>query len=360
MKKEIIRLLAASALCLFAGVAVSSCSGKKSDSAAGAETKVINVTVMNISARDVEQAEVFTGTVEGFNTNNISPQSPGRIERIFVEVGNHVAKGQKLAQMEATNLTQAKLQMENNKLEFERTKQLFEIGGASQSEYDARKMAYEVSMSAYKNLETNTYLISPISGVVTARNYDAGDMYNGATPLYTVEQIRPVKIKVNVPESLYGKIKRGQKVNVKLDVYGDELFQGVVYLVYPTLSAASRTFPIEITIANSNERVRPGMFARVTFVYGMEHNIVVPDVAVVKQMGSGDHYVYTVADNKVVFKKVKLGQLIGTEYEIKSGLDESDVVIIEGQNRVVNGQEVKATFGEPASFTPDNLVDKTK
>jgi len=360
MKFDIIRTLAPAAFLMAAAFAVSCNSGKKADTAAAQPAKLTNVTIKAVAAKDVDQVEVFTGTVEGFNTNNISPQSPGRIERIFVEVGDHVGRGQRLAQMEATNLTAAKLQMENNKLEFERTKQLFEIGGASQSEYDSRKMAYEVSLNSYNNLAANTYLISPISGVVTARNYDAGDMYSAAMPLYTVQQIRPVKIKVNAPEGLYGKIKKGQSVSVKLDVFGDEVFEGKVHLVYPSLAAASRTFPVEITIANANERVRPGMFARVTFKYGVEHNIVVPDVSVVKQMGSGDHYVYTVVDNKVVFNKVKLGQLVGTEYEIKSGLNEGDMVIVEGQNRVVNGQEVNSTVGEPASFVPDNLVDKTK
>lgn len=357
MKKQVIKSLALAAVCL---AAISCNSGKKTDAASPAEEKKVGVTIMAATSKDVEQTDIFTGTVEGFNTNNISPQSPGRIERIFVEVGDHVGRGQRLAQMEATNLTQAKLQMENNLLEFERTKQLYEIGGASQSEYDTRKMAYEVSKTTYENLSANTYLISPISGVVTARNYDAGDMYSGAMPLYTVEQIRPVKIKVNMPESLYGKIKKGQSVKVTLDVYGDEIFEGKVYLVYPSLAAASRTFPVEVTIANGNERVRPGMFARVTFSRGFEHNIVVPDVSVVKQMGSGDHYVYTVVDNKVVFNKVKLGRLVGTEYEIKSGLSEGDMIIVEGQNRVVNGQQVTAKEGVPASFTPDNLVDKTK
>ncbi|MBR2135711.1 MAG: efflux RND transporter periplasmic adaptor subunit, partial [Bacteroidales bacterium] len=256
MKTNVIRSFAFAALCL-AAMSVASCnSGKKTETGNAQPAKITNVTMMAISARDVDQVEVFTGTVEGFNTNNISPQSPGRIERIFVEVGDHVGRGQKLAQMEATNLTAAKLQMENNKMEFERTKQLYEIGGASQSEYDSRKMAYEVSLNSYNNLSANTYLISPISGVVTARNYDAGDMYSGAMPLYTVQQIRPVKIKVNAPEGLYGKIKKGQSVSVKLDVFGDEVFEGKVHLVYPSLAAASRTFPVEITIANANERVR--------------------------------------------------------------------------------------------------------
>lgn len=355
MKKNYIKTIGSAALVciLVAGLNVSC--GSSSDKGKNEEAKKTVVTVKAAEVKDVDQIEVFTGTVEGFNTNNISPQTSSRIEKIFVEVGDHVARGQRLAQMDQSNLTQARLQMENNKLEFERTKQLFEVGGASQSEYDARKMAYEVSQTAYNNLVTNTYLVSPISGIVSARNYDAGDMYAMAQPLFTVEQIRPVKIMVNAPEGLYGKIKKGQKVSINLDVYPDEEFEGNVRIIYPTINSGSRTFPVEIIIANNNERVRPGMFARVTFKYGTERNVVVPDIAIVKQSGSGDRYIYTVENGKVVFHKVKLGRVIGTEQEVKSGIEEGAMVIIEGQFVVTNGQEVDSKEGEPAGFVPDVL-----
>lgn len=357
MKKQFFSKCATLILILGSMHFVASCgSGKKQDDKG--EQKAPLVTIMAAEVKDVDQIEIFTGTVEGFNTNNISPQTVARIEKIYVEVGDHVYRGQRLAQMDQSSLTQARLQMQNNKEEFERTKQLYEVGGASKSEYDARKMAYEVSQAAYNNLSTNTYLVSPISGIVTARNYDAGDMYSMGQPLFTVEQIRPVKIMVNAPESLYGKIKKGASVSIVLDVYPGEEFEGKVHLVYPSLSAATRTFPIEITIANSNERVRPGMFARATFKYGTERNIVVPDVAIIKQTGSGDQYVYVVEDNKIVFKKVTLGRLVGTEYEIKSGLNEGDMVVVEGQYGVTNGQEVDATVGEPKGFVPDDLINK--
>lgn len=357
MKKNYIKTIASAALVctlVAGGVLIASC-GSSSSKKGEQDAKKMVVTVKAAQVKEVDQIEVFTGTVEGYNTNNISPQTSSRIERIYVEVGDHVARGQRLAQMDQSNLTQARLQMENNKLEFERTKQLFEVGGASQSEYDARKMAYEVSQTAYNNLLTNTYLVSPISGIVTARNYDAGDMYAMAQPLFTVEQIRPVKIMVNAPEGLFGKIKKGQSVDVNLDVYPDEVFTGRVHIIYPTINSGTRTFPIEITIQNSNEKIRPGMFARVTFKYGTEKNVVVPDIAVVKQSGSGDRYVYTVENGKVVFNKVKLGRVIGTEQEVKSGVAEGAMVIIEGQYVVTNGQEVETKEGEPASFTPDVL-----
>lgn len=358
--KDYMKFLAAVAVFGAVITGASSCGQSKKDKAASQadSLKVQDVTVTKISAQDVDQIETFTGTVEGYNTNNISPKMGARIQRVFVEVGDHVARGQRLAIMDAASLTQAKLQMQNNKQEFERSKQLYEVGGTSKSDYDARKMAYDVSLSNYQNLAENTYLISPISGVVVARNYDQGDMFNlGGQPLFTVDQIRPVKIKVNVSEELFNSIKKGMNVDVQLDVFGDEIFKGKVHLVYPSVDATSRTFPVEITIENQNERVRPGMFARVTFNYGKEHHVVVPDVSVVKQIGSGDRYVYTVVDGKVVYKKVDLGRQFGKLYEVKGGLSEGDEVIVEGQSVVTNGEKVNAKEGEPAAFTPDKFEE---
>jgi RND family efflux transporter MFP subunit len=226
--------------------------------------------------------------------------------------------------------------MVNDSIEFARIDKLFQVGGISKSNWDAMKMASSVSRSNYENLLENTVLRSPINGVVTERNYDAGDMYGGS-PVYVVEQISPVKLKVNVSEKLFTQIKKGMSVDVKLDVYGEENFKGKVSLVYPTINPATRTFPVEVTIANANQRVRPGMFARVTFSYGTAHHVVVPDKAVVKQSGSGDKYVYVYNNGTIEFKKVELGRRLGTEYELVGGVASGDNVVTEGHSRVVNG-----------------------
>lgn len=112
-------------------------------------------------------------------------------------------------------------------------------------------------------------------------------------------------------------------------------------LVYPTIDPQTRTFPVEIKIDNANGRVRPGMFARVTFAYGVADHVVVPDMAIVKLTGAGDRYVYVVENNHVVFKKVELGRRFDTEYEIVSGLNSGDNVVIEGHSRLVNGSAVE-------------------
>ena len=238
-------------------------------------------------------------------------------------------------------MKQAKIQLDNQEAEFKRIDELYKVGGTSKSAWDAQKTSVEVARESYANLVENTRLISPISGIVTARNYDSGDMYSGGTPIYTVEQIRPVKLLINVSESFFTQVKKGNEVDVRLDVYGDEIFKGKVSLVYPTIDPTTRTFPVEGRILNNDERVRPGMFARVTFNFGQEQHVVAPDRAIVKQAGSGDRYIYVYKEGQVSYQKVELGRRIGDTYEVISGVADGDQVVITGQSRLNNGMEVE-------------------
>jgi RND family efflux transporter MFP subunit len=244
--------------------------------------------------------------------------------------------------MDAANLTQLKLQLDNQETEFKRVDELYKVGGASKAEWDAAKTNLDVRKSAYNNLLENTQLVSPLNGVVTARNFDNGDLYTSTQmPVLVVEQITPVKLMVNVSEPNFPKVTKGMPVSVKLDVYEGEEFEGKVSLVYPTIDAATHTFPVEVTLTNANQRVRPGMFARVTMNFGSKHHVVVPDMAVVKRAGSGDRYVYVYNNGKVSYNKVELGRRIGTEYELISGVDNNSQVVIAGQTRLADGVEVE-------------------
>ena len=184
-------------------------------------------------------------------------------------------------------------------------------------------------------------MVSPIDGIVTARNYDNGDMYSGGSPVLTVEQITPVKLIINVSEGYFAYMKKGMPAAIKLDVYGDEEFQGKVNLIYPTIDSSTRTFPVEVVLNNSDQRVRPGMFARVTLSFGVLDRVVVPDRAIVKQIGSGERFVYVYKDGKVSYNKVELGRRMAGEYELKSGVDNGSQVVIAGQSRLADGIEVE-------------------
>lgn len=323
-------------------VLLGSCSGgNKEESTVDRKEEKPIVKVANVFARPVPQIQEYTATVEAEIKNNIAPATPVRIERILVEVGDRVSKGQRLVEMDSNNLKQLKLQLENQELEFNRIDELYKVGGVSKSEWDAAKMALDVRQTSYENLLENTGLLSPINGIITARNYDNGDMYGGAMPVLVVEQITPVKLMINVSETYFTRIKKGADAIIKLDVYGDEEFHGKINLVYPTIDAATRTFPVEITLNNRDLRVRPGMFARVVLDFGTENRVVVPDLAIVKQAGSGDRYVYVYKDGKVSFNKVVLGRRMDTEYELISGVEDNAQVVVAGQARLLDGTEVQ-------------------
>ena len=331
-----------SSMFVVAAVAMVSCAGKKEVKQEEVVVELPKVEVQQVENRDVVQQAVFTGTVEAQVVNNIAPQQPLRIKKIRYDVGDHVKKGDVLVLLDTSSLVQAKAQLDNAKKEYERTNELYEFGGASKSEWDARRLQYEVAETAFNNLVENTTLISPISGIVTVRNYDNGDMYAGQ-PVLVIEQIRPVKIMINVSEPFFGKVKKGMPVSITLDAYGDEVFKGKIARIYPTIDQATHTFQIEITIPNGNERVRPGMFARVTLAYGKKKNVVIPDRAVQKLMGSGDRYVfvYNPADSTVRYSKVELGCRLDTEFEVYSGVKSGEMVVTKGHMGITNGSKVE-------------------
>lgn len=327
---------------LIAAVAMAGVSCKEKKAVQEQTETIPSVAVETVSSRDVIQQTVFTGTVEADVVNNIAPQQLRRISRILVDVGDRVKAGQLLVELDRSSLVQAKAQMDNALIEYERTNELYEFGGASKSEWDARRLQYDVAKSTYDNLLENTTLVSPVAGIVSARNYDNGDMA-GSSPILVVEQIRPVKIMINVSESLFPKVKRGMKIYVTFDAYGDEQFTGKVTRIYPTVDNSTRTFQVEVSLPNSDERIRPGMFARVTLPYDVAKHVVISDRAILKLMGSGDRYVYIYnpADGTVRYSKVELGRRMDAEYEVLSGVENGDKVVVIGQNALSNGAKVE-------------------
>ena len=335
----IIRTLLVGGVCIASVVA---CQSKKSAEAeAPVEVKKPQVTTAVAKLQDVIMTSSFTGNVEGYVVNNIAPQQARRISRLLVDVGDRVVVGQKLAELDASSLAQAQAQYENNKSNFERADVLYKAGGESKANWEAQKTAYEVSKLSYENLLENTILVSPVSGVVTARNYDNGDMV-GATPLYVVQKINPVKVQINVSESLYSYIKKGMVVDVELDAIPEKKFQGKVSRITPMIDASTRTFQVEVTVANAQELIKPGMYARVIMNYGSRKNVVVPDLAVVKQLGSGNRYVYICQpDGTVKYQRVELGRRMGGEFEILSGVADGAEVVVSGQVALKDGIAVE-------------------
>ena len=300
-----------------------------------------SVEVVTAAKRDVTEESTYSSTVEAYATNNIMPQTGGRIRKINVEVGDYVVKGQVLAEMDRYQLEQLELQIQNDEVEYARLKGLYEEGGVSQSDFETAELGYKVRKTNYQNLLENTILRSPITGYVTARNFDKGDMFSMSAPLFTVQQVIPVKLLVGISENEYTKVKKGDTVSLTVDALPDRTFTGKVNRLYPTINAATHTFNAEVLVQNSDRALRPGMFARVKVVFGTNHRVVLPDQCIVKQEGTGQKFVYVLNNDETVsYVPVTLGRHMGTEYEVIDGVLEGDTVVLKGQATLKDGVKV--------------------
>ena len=330
---------------MFIAGAVVMAAGCGSKGAQQAAVEVVDTTpvvaVAKVSVREVPQDATYTSTVQAYVKNNITPQTGGRISVIKADIGDFVTEGQILAEIDKAQLQQAQLQLANQEVELGRLRSLYEAGGLSKSDLDAIELAYKVSKTQYENLLENSVLLSPINGVVTARNYDVGDMYAMSAPVFTVEQIVPVKLLVGISETDYSKVKKGDSVEVTADAIPGKTFYGKINRIYPTVDPTTRTFTAEVKIDNNYKTLRPGMFVRATVNFGTNNNVVIPDVAVVKQQGSGERFVYVLnEDNTVSYTKVTLGRRMGAEYEVLEGIADGAKVVIGGQIRLKDGVKV--------------------
>lgn len=334
-----------------------SCSGDKDNKDAATEETLPVVKVATVTARTVDQNGNYTATVEPELLNNISSSMPNRIKQILVDEGQYVSAGQRVVVLDDVNtfsyesqVDNARANLHNVQLNYDRAVELYKIGGGTKQNVDAMeiqlvnaKNALATAERTLRHARENTVLTSPISGVVTARNYDPGDL-TGNLPILTVARTQPVKVVINVSEGDLPHVRKGMPAVIKFDTYGDEEFSGAVTTIMPTVDAQSRTFGVEVTMPNANNKILPGMFGRVTLNLGKADRVVVPDKAVIKQTGSGDHYVYVYNQNGTVsFNKVELGQRLGDSYELISGVESGSQVVVNGQSRLANGVKVQVS-----------------
>ncbi|MFI3240343.1 MAG: efflux RND transporter periplasmic adaptor subunit [Bacteroidales bacterium] len=337
MKRLVLSGVAMMALTLM----VTSCGAKKSDADQTAEVVAKPlVKVEQVHEQEIDQLVTYTATVESNKTNNISSSTVNRIKEILVEVGDKVTKDQTLVILDNVNIEQQKLNLDNQKRDYDRAVELLEIGGGTQQSVDQLKTQYESTKRQYENLVENTVLKAPMNGIVSARNYDNGDM-TGQSAIVTIDQINPVKVLVNISESDYTKIKVGMPVDVTLDVYGDKVFKGKVKIIYPIINSQTRTFTTEVEIPNADMKIKPGMFARVQFNYGTVNHVVVPDLSILKQTGSNVRYVFVYSGGVVSIKHVELGKRIDDKFELLSGLENNAQVVVSGQSKLIDGIQVE-------------------
>ena len=329
-----------SLILLSAGLLVScSSSSKKSEEKTSDTVRLVEVA--SAEMRALSLSEEFTAQLEAKVLNNITAQTGGRLKQLLVQVGDRVSAGQPVARMEPTQSLQAQLQLADAKSNYVRMDELYKVGGISKAQWEQAKSALEQAKLAYNHAAENTVLRSPITGFVTAKNYDNGDMTSPQLPVVVIQQIAPVKAVIGVSEQYYASLKKGSTATLTVDALGEETFSGTVTNIFPTLDPTTHTVSTAIEIANKDHKLRPGMYARVHLDFGAREALTIPDKAVVRQAGTGARYVYIFSEGKAIYRAVELGAQQGDYYEVLSGLNAGDQVIISAPSTLKNGLSVR-------------------
>ena len=311
---------------------------------AEAAPKVEKVRIMTLQSQIIGKTIEYTSTLLPYEEVHLVPSSPGRIDRIFVEVGTRVKQGDLLAQMDQTQLQQAVIQLKNLETDYKRLDTLQKVGSVTRQQFDQLATQYEIARSNVEFLQDNTRLVAPFYGVISGKYFEDGEMYSGApntssgkAAILSVVQINPLKAIVNIPETYYPLVKEGMKPTVQCDIYPGETYTGSIIRKYPTVDPYTHSFQIEIRIDNPGEKLRPGMFARVRLELGEMQALVVPALAVLKMQGSDERYVFLEEQGLAKRVSVDVGQRFDDMVEIISpGIKEGDRLIIAGKPRLVD------------------------
>ncbi|MDZ7391890.1 MAG: efflux RND transporter periplasmic adaptor subunit [candidate division KSB1 bacterium] len=355
----------AAALCL---VAIAGC-GSKGDGRS-AETAIVPVKVAAVARGPIREVFTYTGTVEPYREMRIVPSVGGKIARINVEIGDRVAEGQVLAELDnetfslqlrqaQAGLAVAQANFDDAERNWNRMQELKQKGSVSDQQYEKVQLAYQAAQAQLQQAQAalalaewqlrHAVMKAPFSGVVTGKYLNEGDMINpqmpGAQGVVSLMDLSRVKIRINASDREVTKLRQGLPVEVRADVYSEQVFAGQVMAVNAAANPATRTFEVQVVVPNPRGELKPGMFARVTVVVAAKEDaIVVPTDAL---LGSEtDRYVYVVEGGIAVRRAVRTGISQNGLAEIVSGLTEGEQLVVTGQQMLQQGSRVIVEGGE--------------
>lgn len=348
----------------------------------GEEEKIISVQTAAVEKGTIAETIMVTGKLEALAASDVVPGGQGgKVHSVNVELGDNVSKGQTLITLENAALAAvvrqaeqgvaqaesalelAKITFEQARANYERGKQLYESGAIPQAGQTGFETAYEIpykqaridfervkpaalanaraALDSAREQYNNTFIKSPISGVVTAVNVNPGELASPASPVpvVSVASLDKVVVKAAVTESQINKIKRGQEVPVTISAVSDKPFKGVIANIAYAADPSSKTYPIKVQINNSGHTLKPGMFAEVQIKGEQVETLVAPREAVVK---TGDKdVVWVVNAGRVTTREVTAGTSDGKKIQIIKGLKAGEQVVVSGQSVLEENAKVE-------------------
>lgn len=308
------------------------------------------VEAYHVRPRSFEDFVEVTGTVEAIHDATLSAQVGGTVVRLE-ERGTRIASGGLVAQIDSVDarasMVQARAQYELAKDRFQRQEPLYRDSIISALEFQGVRSELTQAKSALiqaKKRLNNTSITAPFSGTVEERFVERGEQISPGQEVARIVDVRPARIEAGIPERYVGEIEKGTPVEARFQSSAIGTVSGSVSFVGSTLDPDSRTFPIEVTLPNTEGTLKPEMVAQLRLRRSVVDNaLVIPRVAVLRdEMGTDVYTVRRFSDSLGVVQNqpVELGSQYGPRAVVSSGLNEDDRVIVVGQNNIAEGDTV--------------------
>lgn len=307
----------------------------------------VPVAVTAVHRGRVDAYYASTTTLTAVEEAVVVARTQGVVEQLFAEEGDRVEAGDALAQLDTEKLqlevARTRTNIESLERAFKRAQQLFDTNMISPDAYDKAKFDLEREKATLAlqlhELEEAT-IRAPIDGVVTVRHIKLGNTLSPNNPAFEVKRSDTLEAILNVPEREMSKLETGQTARVRVDALGDEYFAGEVSRIAPQIDPATGTFRVTVELANSNGRLKPGMFARVDVRYDSNEDALLVDRdAIVTQ--KDERSVFVVKNGLAMRQPVTTGYSTGSAIEILEGLGEGDEVVVTGQGGLRDGAPVR-------------------
>jgi membrane fusion protein (multidrug efflux system) len=330
------------------------------------EPKGLPVKAGTVRTGTITEEVNAVGTLLANESVMIRPERDGRIAQIHFAEGQLVKKGAKLVSLDASEteaqLAAARAEATLNRNRLKRAEELKEKNFISAEALDVARETLNQSVARQEEVKSRLEkmtILAPFEGVAGLRQVSPGAYVKAGQDIARLEGIGTLKLDFRVPEIYLGRIRADQKVQVRIDAFPGEAFNGAIYAVEPAVDEQTRTVLLRARVPNPEVRLKPGMFARVSLVLGTRENaLVVPEQAIVPR--GNENYVYRIVEGKAALAKVELGARRTGEVEITTGLAAGDRIVIDGQLKLKSGVLVKILADKPENASPPRRQDASQ
>jgi membrane fusion protein, multidrug efflux system len=334
---------------LVAAMVITSCQKKETTTVTTQEAILVSTATAALGS--YQSSLDFEGNVVASQAANLGASLPGKVEKIYYKEGDFVKQGAVIAELSGELLTQAQIENDAIRKDYERVQRLLDKQSVTPQDYDHIKAKMEASDAKVAQLKKGTIVTAPFSGFITDKLMEEGETfflniplepgYSHVSGIVRLMKLNPVNIEIEADESVLPKISKGMEVNVKSDAYPDKLFSGRITNIKLMLSTTTHTSTITIEVPNNELLLKPGMFVKVSIPQQPLNGVKVPSTALYRQAGTADDFIFVVKSDQTV-EKIKTTRIATFgDSVVVANLTGNETIVTNGKNKLMNGTSIR-------------------